>query len=88
MEAENEEALQMPVTPRSAARKSRFGAGNDGQTGSMLSPDVYLWRGDSEQRAKFREMLRERCASYDDGDIMGKGAGEECEEAGVAEDSF
>lgn len=65
------DAGQAPVTPKSAARRSRFGAGNeDGQVGSMmLSPDVYLWRGDSERRERYREVVRSRCASYYDADI-------------------
>lgn len=65
------DAGQAPVTPKSAARKSRFGGGNeDGQAGSMmLSPDVYLWRGDSERRSQYREVVRNRCASYYDADM-------------------
>lgn len=65
------DAGQAPVTPKSTARKSRFGGGNeDGQVASMmLSPDVYLWRGDSERRSRYREVVRSRCASYYDADI-------------------
>lgn len=68
----------LPVTPRRAARKSRFGggAGTDGDgegKGTLLSPDVYLWRGDSERREKFREMVRRRCPSYFDEDIVADG---------------
>ncbi|KAH7057131.1 hypothetical protein B0J12DRAFT_697009 [Macrophomina phaseolina] len=67
---------EVPVTPRASARESRFGGGagagaGDRREDALLSPDVYLWRGDSERREKYREVVRNRRPSFLDEDILG-----------------